>query len=86
MIARTRKKRPTIAAIARPAVRAVSTKLGMTAGQACEPGLTDSTPTIAQSGRLKSHSTAGNMITAAPARRASRQVIADAPCHSSAMK
>ena len=86
MIARTRKNRPTIVATASPAVCAVSTKLGITAGHACDPGLTDSTPTTAQRGRLKIHRTAGNMITAAPASRASRQVIADAPCHSSATK
>ena len=39
-----------------PRSAAVRTKSGMTAGQACEPGLTDSTPTNAHSGRWSSHS------------------------------
>ena len=38
-----------------PPSAASATKSGMTAGQACEPGLTDSTPTIAHSGRWRSH-------------------------------
>ena len=49
---------------ARPSARS-ATKLGITAGHACDPGLTDSTPTTAHSGRLEIHRTAGPMIAAA---------------------
>ena len=74
------------ATIASPAVRAVRTKSGMTAGQACEPGLTDSTPTKPHNGRENSHIAAGSMMAVAPASRANRHVAIEAPCHSSAMK
>ena len=43
----------------------------MTAGQACDPGLTASTPTIEHNGRSNSHSSAGPMIATAAASRAS---------------
>ena len=78
--------RPTPATMATPAVRRVSTKSGMTAGHACDPGLTDSTPTNAHSGRWKSHSSAGPMIASAAAPRASAHVWRDAPCQISATK
>ena len=58
----------------------------MTAGHACEPGLTDSTPTNQHSGREKSHMAAGRTMAAAPPMRASRHVACDAPCQSSATK
>ena len=77
---------PITSTIASPAVCAVSVKSGMTAGQACDPGFTRSTPTKAQMGRLSSHISAGPMIASPPAIRASAQVWRDAPCHSSAMK
>ena len=80
------KKRPIPTTIARPAVRAVRTKSGMTAGHACEPGLTDSTPTKAHNGRWSSHIAAGATIATAALTRASAQVWRDAPCHSSATK
>ena len=54
----------------------VRTISGMTAGQACDPGLTDSTPTNAHSGRGRSHSTAGTTMATAAAIRASSQVVA----------
>jgi hypothetical protein len=63
------KKRPIPTTIARPAVRAVRTKSGITAGHACDPGLTRSTPTTAHNGLLSSHIAAGATIaTAAPTR------------------
>ena len=59
---------------------------GMTAGQACDPGLTERTPTTAHSGRATIHISAGPRIAMAAAIRASAQVWRDAPCHSSATK
>ena len=58
----------------------------MYAGQAADPGLTDSTPTNQHNGRSKVHSRAGPMIAIAAAIRASCHAWRDAPCHSSAMK
>ena len=58
----------------------------MTAGHACEPGLTIVTPTSPHSGRENSHSNAGAMTASAPAIRARAQVRRDAPCHSSATR
>jgi len=78
--------RPTPTLIARAAVRRVRVNWGMTAGHACEPGLTDSTPTRAHSGRWKIQSRAGAMIATAAATRASVHAWRDAPCHSSAAK
>jgi hypothetical protein len=77
---------PTTAMTASAAVRTVSTKSGMTAGQAAEFGLTESTPTIAHSGRSSTHNAAGATIAIAAAALASSQTCRDAPCHSSAMK
>ena len=78
--------RPTPATMATAAVRRVSTASGMTAGQACDPGLTDSTPTIAHSGRSSSHRMAGPAIATAAATRASSQAWREAPCQISAAK
>ena len=80
------KKRPMPTTIASAAVRAVRTNSGMTAGQACEPGLTDSTPTKAHSGRWSSHIAAGATIAMAAPARASAHVWREAPCHNSATK
>ena len=80
------KKRPIPMTMASASVRTVSTNSGMTAGQACDPGLTRSTPTTAHSGRSSSHIAAGATIATAAAIRASAQVWRDAPCHSSAKK
>ena len=59
--------------IATAAVRSVSVASGMTAGQACDPGLTESTPTIAHNGRSRSHRIAGPEMAIAAATRASNQ-------------
>ena len=77
---------PMTRTIASPAVSAVRVKFGMTAGQACDPGLTDSTRTNPHNGRSSSHISAGPMIASPPAILASAQVWREAPCHSSAMK
>ena len=69
--ARSTKNSPIPATTARASVRVVSTNSGMTAGQAAEPGLTDSTPTMAQSGRENSHIAAGSTMRHR-ARRAAR--------------
>jgi len=64
----------------------VRTNCGITAGQAAELGLTESTPTIAHSGRSRIHSNAGATIAMPAAIRARAHVWRDAPCHSSATK
>ena len=69
-----------------PAVRSVSTSSGMTAGHACEPGFTRSTPTSTHNGRENNQSAAGAMIAAAPASRTATQVRRDGPFHSSATR
>ena len=58
----------------------------MTAGQACDPGLTDTTSTNPHSGRDRIHSRAGRTSASAAPTRASSQVCREAPCHSSATK
>jgi hypothetical protein len=57
--------RPAPATSVSARVRTVSTNCGITAGQAAEFGLTESTPTIAHSGRSRIHSNAGAMIAIA---------------------
>ena len=64
----------------------VTTSSGMTAGQAAEPGFTDSTPTNQHSGRDNSHISTGPTMARAPATRATSHVRRDGPCHSSAAK
>ena len=61
-------------------------EVGMTAGQAGEPGLTVSTPTNQHSGRWNSHISAGPMIASAGREPGSCHVRFDAPCQSSAIK
>ena len=74
-------------AIASAAVRWVSTKSGMTAGHACEPGVH---PFDADEGAQRPveqpHQRRPRDRERRPAIRASAQVWRDAPCHSSAMK
>ena len=78
--------RPTATTTTRAMVCEVRTISGMTAGQACDPGLTDSTPTNAHSGRWRSHIAAGMTMATAPAIRARAQAWRDAPCQISATK
>ena len=58
---------PITSTISSPTERTVMVRSGMTAGHACDPGLTDCTPTNAHSGRDRIHIAAGPTIAAAAA-------------------
>ena len=85
-MARPRTTTPTTTTPSRARERTVTTSSGMTAGQACEPGLTDCTSTNQHSGREKTHIRAGPTMASPAAMRATSQVRRDGPCHSSATK